>query len=111
MERCAGRRHSYFNFVYARKIRNIILYQQKQCGQYLWHSGFTGNFIIMGVLFGYHFYFGAEFTKAYAMKYGSEIHPNSYAVTTKQVEVETGKQSVQKTEATTHEVKTIPPPK
>lgn len=45
-------------------------------------------------------YFGAEFTKAYAVKYGSEIHPNNYAVTTKMVEVETGKQSVQSKEAT-----------
>lgn len=45
-------------------------------------------------------YFGAEFTKAYAMKYGSEIHPNEYAVTTKMVEVETGKQSVQKADDT-----------
>jgi membrane protein len=44
-------------------------------------------------------YFGAEFTKAYAVKYGSEIHPNDYAVTTKQVEVETGKRSVQDKEA------------
>jgi membrane protein len=45
-------------------------------------------------------YFGAEFTKAYALKYGSEIHPNNYAVTTKVVEVETGNKSVQATEAT-----------
>jgi membrane protein len=51
-------------------------------------------------------YFGAEFTKAYAVKYGSEIHPNHYAVTTKTVEVETGQQSVQKTDAT--DIKTIP---
>lgn len=49
-------------------------------------------------------YFGAEFTKAYAIKYGSEIHPNQYAVTTKMVEVETGQQSVQKVEAS--EIKT-----
>ena len=40
-------------------------------------------------------YFGAEFTKAYAVKYGSEIHPNHYAVTVKVVEVETGDQSIQ----------------
>lgn len=45
-------------------------------------------------------YFGAEFTKAYAIKYGGEIHPDQYAVTTKQVEVETGKQSIQEKEAT-----------
>ena len=45
-------------------------------------------------------YFGAEFTKAYAIKYGSPIYPNEYAVTIKQVEVETGKKSVQKKEET-----------
>ncbi len=43
-------------------------------------------------------YFGAEFTKAYAIKYGSNIYPNQYAVTTKTVEVETGSQSVQSKE-------------
>jgi len=40
-------------------------------------------------------YFGAEFTKAYAVKYGSAILPNEYAVTTKIIEVETGSTSVQ----------------
>ncbi len=40
-------------------------------------------------------YLGAEFTKAYAIQYGSEIHPNEYAVTTRQVEVETGNMSIQ----------------
>ena len=44
-------------------------------------------------------YFGAEFTKAYAVKYGSEIVPSAYAVTTKQIEVETGKASIQEKEA------------
>lgn len=43
-------------------------------------------------------YFGAEFTKAYAVKFGSEIHPNHYAVTTKTVEVEAGSQSIQQKE-------------
>ena len=40
-------------------------------------------------------YFGAEFTKAYAMEYGAPIHPSKYAVTMQQVEVETGGASVQ----------------
>lgn len=40
-------------------------------------------------------YFGAEFTKAYAVAYGSEIYPSHYAVTTKEVEVETGNNSIQ----------------
>ena len=43
-------------------------------------------------------YFGAEFTKAYAVEFGREIHPSQYAVTVKQVEVETGKASVQEKE-------------
>jgi membrane protein len=43
-------------------------------------------------------YFGAEFTKAYAVEFGSEIRPNDYAVTTRLVEVESGKASVQETE-------------
>lgn len=53
-------------------------------------------------------YLGAEFTKAFAVKYGSAIHPNDYAVTTKMVEVETGSksvQSVEKTDIKTTEVK------
>jgi membrane protein len=48
-------------------------------------------------------YFGAELTKAYAVKYGSPIHPNQYAVTTKMVEVETGQQSIQSKESMTIE--------
>ncbi|RZK48797.1 MAG: YihY/virulence factor BrkB family protein [Pedobacter sp.] len=39
-------------------------------------------------------YFGAEFTKAYAVAFGSDIHPNHYAVTTKQIEVETNESTV-----------------
>lgn len=43
-------------------------------------------------------YFGAEFTKAYAIKYGSKIYPSDYAVTTKVIEIETGHASVQDVE-------------
>jgi len=53
--------------------------------------GTAGSLVIL-LLWVYYssmiLYFGAEFTKAYAVKYGSEIHPNDYAVVTKQVEVE-----------------------
>ncbi len=35
-------------------------------------------------------YLGARFTKIYATRYGDPIQPNTYAVTTRQVEVETG---------------------
>ncbi len=44
------------------------------------------------------FYFGAEFTKAYAMKFGDEIHPDENAVTIQTLEVESNKQSVQENE-------------
>jgi len=52
-------------------------------------------------------YFGAEFTKAFAVKYGSKIYPNQYAVTIKTVEVETGKQSIQTIEKATIETTAI----
>jgi len=64
--------------------------------------GTAGSLVVL-LLWTYYssiiLYFGAEFTKAFALKYGSEIHPNHYAVTTKQVEVETGNKSVQDKEA------------
>ncbi|RYY58779.1 MAG: YihY/virulence factor BrkB family protein [Chitinophagaceae bacterium] len=63
--------------------------------------GAAGSLVVL-LLWTYYssliLYFGAEFTKAYAMKYGSAIHPNDYAVTTKQVEVELGKKTVQQKE-------------
>ncbi len=40
-------------------------------------------------------YFGAEFTKAYAIKFGDDISPAEYAVTVKQVEEEKGNMSLQ----------------
>ena len=43
-------------------------------------------------------YFGAEFTSSFAIKFGSDIHPNSYAVTYKDVEVEMGKHIIRDTE-------------
>lgn len=43
-------------------------------------------------------YFGAEFTKAYAMKYGGHIRPNKYTITVQTVQVESNKKSVQENE-------------
>ena len=43
-------------------------------------------------------YFGAEFTKAYAVIHGEEIRPNHYAVTVQLVEIESGKRNVQENE-------------
>lgn len=65
--------------------------------------GAAGSLVILLVWVYYSsiiLYLGAEFTKAYALQYGTEIHPNDYAVTTKQVEVETGKDTVQENQAT-----------
>ena len=46
-------------------------------------------------------YLGAEFTKAYAMKYGDEIKPNDYAVMVQTVQVESKKKNVQENEKDT----------
>ncbi|NQX41233.1 membrane protein [Pedobacter steynii] len=60
--------------------------------------GAAGSLVVL-LLWTYYssiiLYFGAEFTKAYAVVYGAEIYPSRYAVTTKEVEIETGKASVQ----------------
>ena len=60
--------------------------------------GTAGSLVIL-LLWVYYssmiLYFGAEFTKAYAVNYGGKIYPSEYAVALKQVEVEQGKQSVQ----------------
>jgi membrane protein len=45
-------------------------------------------------------YFGAEFTKSYALEYGRQILPAKYAVTTTRIEVESGNQSIQQKEHT-----------
>ncbi|RZK16483.1 MAG: YihY/virulence factor BrkB family protein [Pedobacter sp.] len=60
--------------------------------------GATGSLVVV-LLWTYYssiiLYFGAEFTKAYAIAYGSEIYPAHYAVTTKEVEVESSRKSIQ----------------
>ena len=43
-------------------------------------------------------YFGAEFTKAYAVKFGNKIRPNVYATTYQQVNIESNKDSIQENE-------------
>ncbi len=68
--------------------------------------GSAGSFIIL-LLWVYYssviLYFGAEFTKAYALKYGSLIKPDDYAVTVQRVEIEREKSSVQENEKDTVE--------
>ena len=43
-------------------------------------------------------YFGAEFTKCYAVTYGNDIHPDKYAVIVQAVQVESREGSVQENE-------------
>jgi membrane protein len=65
--------------------------------------GAAGSLVVLLVWIYYSsmiLYFGAAFTKAYAIKYGGEIHPNQYAVIAQTVEVEQGKQSIQQAEKT-----------
>jgi len=63
--------------------------------------GAAGSLIIL-LLWTYYssiiLYFGAEFTKSYAIAYGSEIHPNHYAVAIEEVEVEQANESIQSVE-------------
>ncbi|TDH21661.1 YihY/virulence factor BrkB family protein [Segetibacter sp. 3557_3] len=43
-------------------------------------------------------YFGAEFTKAYALKFGDKIRPKVYATTFQQVNIESDSESIQENE-------------
>ena len=60
--------------------------------------GAAGSLVIL-LLWTYYssiiLYLGAEFTKAYAIAYGSEIRPSHYAVSTQQVELEMGNQPLE----------------
>lgn len=63
--------------------------------------GAAGSLVVLIVWIYYSsiiLYLGAEFTKAYAVAYGDDIHPNDYAVTTKEIEIETGRKTVQQKE-------------
>jgi membrane protein len=63
--------------------------------------GAAGSLVVLLVWIYYSsliLYLGAEFTKAYAVRYGNAIRPTAYAVTTQQVEVEKGKQTIQENE-------------
>lgn len=71
--------------------------------------GAAGSLVVLLVWVYYSsiiLYLGAEFTKAYAIKYGTPIHPNEYAVTTKEVEIETNGHSVQENEKSAKPSKT-----
>lgn len=63
--------------------------------------GTAGSLVILLIWVFYSsviLYYGAEFTKAWAVKYGGKIYPNKYTVVAKFVEVEEGKKSIQEVE-------------
>lgn len=69
--------------------------------------GTAGSLVVLLIWIYYSsiiLYFGAEFTKAYAMKYGGSIHPNEYAVVAQTIEVEHGKESIQAAGKKTEEI-------
>ncbi len=72
--------------------------------------GAAGALVIL-ILWTYYssliLYLGAEFTKSYALHYGSEILPNDYAVATKQVEIESGHKSLQENEKEKKQLRTV----
>ncbi len=60
--------------------------------------GAAGSLVVLLVWIYYSsviLYFGAEFTKAFAIKFGAPIQPNDYAVVTKTIEIDEGKKSLQ----------------
>jgi len=70
--------------------------------------GTAGSLVVLLVWVYYSstiLYFGAEFTKAYAIKFGTAIYPNRYAVIATTVEVEQGKKTIQQAEKQTEKIK------
>jgi len=73
--------------------------------------GTAGSLVVLIVWIYYSsiiLYFGAAFTKEYAIQYGEEIHPNKYAVVAKTITVEEGQKSVQQVEEKHAEKKESP---
>lgn len=69
--------------------------------------GTAGSLVVLLVWVYYSstiLYFGAEFTKAYAIKFGAAIYPNRYAVIATTVEVEQGKKTIQQAEKQTEKI-------
>jgi membrane protein len=60
--------------------------------------GAAGSLVVLLVWIYYSsiiLYFGAVFTKAYALKYGEAIRPNEYAVVTEKMEIEKGNKPIE----------------
>ncbi len=91
--------------VWAGSIATAILFMigKFAIGLYIGKSDVGGTYgpaasLVVLILWVYYsaiiLYFGAEFTKAYALEYGSDIRPNKYAVVVQAISVEGGQQSL-----------------
>lgn len=63
--------------------------------------GSAGSFVVLLIWIFYSanmLYFGAEFSKAYALKFGDEIAIKDYAVTIKTIHIESNEKSIQQNE-------------
>ncbi len=97
-----------FLFMLGKFVINYYLGHNRMTSAY----GAAGSIIVV-LLWVYYssmiLYFGAAFTRVYAVHKGSQIYPNSYAVWVQQIEVESGKsvqqQPEQKTVITAQEKK------
>ncbi len=70
--------------------------------------GAAGSLVVLMVWVYYSsmiLYFGAEFTKAYAVNFGKSIYPNKYAIVATTVEVEQGKKTIQQAEKQSEQIK------
>ncbi len=70
--------------------------------------GAAGSLVVLMVWIYYSstiLYFGAEFTKAYAVNFGKSIYPNKYAVIATTVEVELGKKTIQQADKESTQLK------
>ncbi len=72
--------------------------------------GAAGSLVVLMVWVYYSsmiLYFGAEFTKHYAINFGQSIFPNKYAVIASTVEVEQGKTTIQQAEKQAEVIKEV----
>lgn len=70
--------------------------------------GAAGSLVVLMVWVYYSsmiLYFGAEFTKAYAINFGKSIYPNEYAIVATTVEIEQGKKTIQQAEKQSEQIK------
>src|SRR5215212_9568300 len=94
MEGCVGRSHSHVHFIMIGKFAISFYISKSNVGS---TYGAAGSLVILLIWIYYSsiiLYFGAVFTKAYALKYGEAIKPNEYAVVTEKVEVEKGSKTI-----------------